>query len=790
MEFISEVYDSDKKIRMLPFQFSIEQGYMLEFGDQYIRFYKDESNIVEANVVISGATQTNPVDIAATAHGYSTGDWVYITDVVGMTELNGRVFVVGTVLTNFFQLTDTNGNPIDGTGYSAYISGGVCNRVYTIASPYLEADLPLIKFDQSADVLFLTHPSYDPRKLTRTGHASWTLTTTVFGSSIAAPTGLTGAGTTNTYAVTAIAENGEESLISNTATDDVGNTLTWNVVAAAEHYNVYQEKNGVFGYLGLAGTNSFTIETGVDPDMADAPPKAKTPFTGAGNHPAVCALYQQRMIYAGANNAPQTILASGIGTFDNFNFSSPIKDDDSFEFTINSNQVNAIRWIVALNNLLIGTIGSEWKMTGAGGGEAISPTSVAIARQSQWGVSQLKPLIVGNAALFVENNGEVVRELAFSFEANSYIGRDLSVLASHLFNKLDIVDWSYQRTPNSIVWAVRSDGELLGLTYYKEHEVAGWHRHNTNGSFENIANIVDRTGHDQTYVVVKRTINGITKRYIEVLRDRLPRNENYHVSDSRIDVEDSYFVDSGLSYNSPAVVTGVPVTNPLQITVPSHGWTIADEGNPFDISGVAGMTEINKRFKVEIVDADTIKLLDIDTDLPIDGSSYTAYESGGEIRKAVTTISGLEHLEGEAVAVLANGSVVENKVVTNGAITFTVAVSRVHIGLGYISNLETLDFNYIGQLGTVQDKTRDVDTVVLELDNTRALWIGPDKDNLEEVAFREDEDYGTPIELFNGEKEIHVKAGSGRESRSYIRNYLPLPTGILSIIARLEAGGF
>ena len=792
-DFISEIKVSSKKVRLIRFQFSVEQAYMLEFGDQYIRFYKDRGNIVETDVTITGASQTNPVDISATAHGYSTGDWVYINDVVGMTELNGRVYVVGATLTNFFQLKDSNGDNIDGTGYTAYISGGVSNKVYTIASPYLEADLPLLKFTQSADVLYLTHDLYEPRKLSRTGHTSWALTVTSFGSGIAAPTNFTlsvGTGTTNTYAVTAVSETGEESILSNTDVGDAGDTFTWDVVTGAEHYNIYQEKNGVFGYLGLAGTNTFLTEADVDPDLTDAPPKAKTPFTGAGNYPGVCALYQQRMLYGGSINFPQTVFGSRVGSFDNMNFSSPIKSDDSFEFAINSNQVNAIRWIAVMSNLLIGTVGSEWKMSGGGGAETITPTSVAVSRQSQWGVSNLLPLIVGNAALFVENAGSVVRELAFSFEANSYVGKDLSILASHLFQNLELVDWAYQRVPNSIIWAVRSDGKLLGFTYYKEHEVAGWHRHNTQGEFENVANIVDANGKDETYVVVKRTINGIVKRYIEILADRLPRNENYHLNDSRIDVEDSYFVDSGLSYNSPATITGVPVTNPLQITVPAHGWTVADEGNFFDISGVAGMTEINKRFKVEIVDVDTIKLLDAETDAPIDGSSYNVYESGGEIRKAVTTITGLHHLEGETLAILANGSVVVGKVVVDGAITFNVAVSRVHMGLGYTSNLETLDFDFTGQDGTVQDKLRDVESVVLELENTRALWIGPDKDHLLEVPFRTDEKYGTPIELFNGEKEILVEAGSGRESRSYIRNTLPLPTGVLSIIARLEAGEF
>jgi hypothetical protein len=175
-QFVTEVKDSTKKTRLIPFEFSTTQTYMLEFGDQYIRFYKDNGQILESNVTISGATQADPVVITATAHGFDDGDEILISGVSGMTELNGKKYLVANKTTNDFELTDIDGNDIDGTGFTAYTSGGVANRVYEISTPYLEAELFEIKYAQSADVMYICHPNHAVRKLSRTGHTAWTLT--------------------------------------------------------------------------------------------------------------------------------------------------------------------------------------------------------------------------------------------------------------------------------------------------------------------------------------------------------------------------------------------------------------------------------------------------------------------------------------------------------------------------------------------------------------------------------------------------------------------------------------
>jgi hypothetical protein len=179
-QFIAEVKDSTKKTRLIPFEFSTTQTYILEFGDQYIRFFKDKGQITESTKTITGITQANPAVVTSATHGYSNGDFIIITSVVGMTQVNGVTFKVANQTTNTFELQTVNGTNINSTAYTAYSSAGDANRIYQISTPYLEAELFDIKFAQSADVMYIVHPNHETNKLSRTGHTSWSLNEVVF----------------------------------------------------------------------------------------------------------------------------------------------------------------------------------------------------------------------------------------------------------------------------------------------------------------------------------------------------------------------------------------------------------------------------------------------------------------------------------------------------------------------------------------------------------------------------------------------------------------------------------
>lgn len=729
-----------------------------------------DPDITEPLNVFEDVGGANTTMVNGTLGSLSAGEWDWgDNDTLGFNTI-------------YVRLTD---NVDPDTKIQGYLEAGYIEEIET---PYLEADLPLLSFTQSADVLYVTHPSYPIKKISRTDHAAWTIEDIIFGSSIDTPTNLVqavaGSGVSAEYKVTAVSVTGEESLPSSALTALTGVKMTWDAVEDADSYNIYKDRDAseAFGWIGYAFTEVFDEPTaGITPDYSKSPPIARDVFNTADDFPGACAFLEQRLIYARTNQAPQTLFGSRVGAFDNMNVSSPIQDDDAFVFTINSQQVNEILWITALKGLIIGTSGSEWSMTAGGNSDAVTPSSVLLQPQSQWGVAPIQPVILGNTVLFIGSSKAIVRDLVYSYEVDGYAGNDVSLLASHLFKEYTLSEWAYQKHPDSIVWCVRSDGKLLGLTYYKEHEVWGWHQHDTDGYFESVAAIEVSGSETELYVIVKRTINSVTKRYIERFKPRLPFNDL-----NEYDVQDSYFVDCGLTLDSPLTITGALRTNPVEITSIAHGLSNTDL---VDIVEVVGMVELNgNRYKIKGVTANTFELTDPEDDTNINGTAFTIYKSGGKVREAVTAISGLEHLEGEGVAILANGNVVIDKKVISGALTLPDAASRVHIGLAYTSEMETLDFLFATQEGSVQDKIRHVPSTVVSLENTRALWIGQDIDNLVEVAFRTTEPLGSPINLFTGDKDVVLYPGDESHSRLFIRNTEPVPLTIISMIARVSYG--
>lgn len=294
--------------RLIPFQFNINQQYALEFGDQYMRIVYRGGYVTETVKNITGATQTNPAVITSAAHGYSSGDWIYITNMEGMTNFNSLTWIVNTATTNTFTLTDLFGNIVDSTLFNAYTSGGTAARIYTVVSPYAAVDLPFLKYTQSADTMSITcvnqqtQTEYPPYDLVRSGNTNWAFNLTTFTSSIVAPTGLVATATNSTtkdtwysYVVTAIDKTtGNESVASNVTyveNNDIAinagsNSLVWNAVSNAAYYYIYSSipsysvdvPVGVnYGYLGQAFGTQFT-DTNIVPDLTKTPPLHLNPF--------------------------------------------------------------------------------------------------------------------------------------------------------------------------------------------------------------------------------------------------------------------------------------------------------------------------------------------------------------------------------------------------------------------------------------------------------------------------------------------------------------------------------
>ena len=443
-----------------------------------------------------------------------------------------------------------------GAGYFRFHTQGatVLNAgvPYEISNPYAEADLCDIHFVQSADVLTLVHPNYAPRELRRLGATNWTLTAISFASSQAAPTGVSatatgGTGTTYRYVVTSVGELGtDESVQSSEATCNGNlfntgayNTVTWSAVAGASRYYVYKFSGGLFGYVGQSTTTTFKDDN-IAADMSRTPPIPQSLFASTGNYPGAVSYFEQRRCFAGTINQPQNVWLTKSGTESNMNYSLPIRDDDSIQFRVAAREANTIRHIVPLTNMLLLTSGAEWKISSSSA-DALTPSSIGVSPQSYIGVSNVAPVIVSNNIVYAAARGGHVREMSYAWQANGYVSGDLSLRAPHLFDEMAIDDMAYAKAPYPIVWCVSSCGKLLGITYLPEHQLGAWHQHDTDGAFESVT-VVAEGEDDVPYFIVKRTINGQTKRYVEMLHTR-----------RFSDPADAFFVDAGLTYSGVAV---------------------------------------------------------------------------------------------------------------------------------------------------------------------------------------------------------------------------------------------
>jgi hypothetical protein len=425
---------------------------------------------------------------------------------------------------------------------------------YEVTTPYLEADLMDLHYVQSADVLTITHPNYAPRELRRLGATNWTLTTISFVSDLTTPAAPTvvatvGSGsTTYRYKVAGVSVTGlDESLASpsasctnNLLTTGNYNTITWTTTSAAL-YNVYKESNGLYGYIGQTDGLTFKDDN-IAPDLGKVPPNISNPFSGAGLYPGAVSYFEQRRCFAGSTNEPQNLRMTRSGTESNMGYSIPTRDDDAINIRVAAREANTIRHIVPLQNLVLLTGSAEWRVTSVNS-DAITPTSVSVKPQSFVGANNAQPIIVNNNIIYAAARGGHLREMAYNYQAGGYITGDLSLRCPHLFDGLDIVDLAYAKAPFPIVWAVSSNGKLLGVTYVPEQQVGAIHQHDTDGTFESCCVVAEGT-EDALYVVVKRNINGSDTRYVERMAPRLFATQ-----------ADAFYVDCGATYSGAPATT-------------------------------------------------------------------------------------------------------------------------------------------------------------------------------------------------------------------------------------------
>ena len=794
---VAQVADSSKKTRLIPFEFSTTQTYILEFSNLKIRFFKDNGAILEGDKTITGITQANPAVVTSSSHGYSNGDEIRITSVVGMTEVNNKRFLVAGVTTNTFQLTDKDGDNINSSGYTAYSSAGTANRVYTITSPYLEAELFDIKFAQSADVMYITHPSHEVEKLSRTGHTSWTLADVDFTNGPFIDVNTTA--TTLTPASAGVGTGVNITASSTTGINDDQGWLTTDV-GRQIHFNggyavITARTNSTVAVATI--TTAFTNTNSVTAWYLGA-------FSDTTGFPSCVTFFEQRLVFAATLSNPQTVYFSKSGDYENMdaNIAGTVADDDAIIYTIASNQVNAIRFMSATRTLIIGTAGGEFAVSGGGDDSSVTPTNILIKKQTNNGGANVDAVAVGNATLFLQRAKRKIRELAYNFDVDGYSSPDLTILAEHVTSG-GITQMAFQGEPLSILWCVRGDGELAALTYQREQEVVAWHRHIFGGRFgdatitvTDYANIADGsrlvlTKSDGTTTTFTSATSSTTGKFHTVTSNNQTATNLKTLIDADSDftatVSSNVVTITETSPSSTGFLTIKSVDDTTKLATTDQGKAVCES--------VTVIPTDDSEYQIWVIIKRTVNgstrryveylnVFDFDE---TDNTSFNFLDSALSYSgTAATTFTGLDHLEGQTVAILADGATHPDKPVSSGSVVLDRSATNVKIGLAYNSILKTMRIDAGSQDGTSQGKTKRIYEITARLYQSVGVEVGPDLSNMERIPFRTSAnpmDEGIPV--FTGDKEVEFRGNYDTDGYIIVRQTQPLPFTILSLYPRL-----
>jgi len=666
------------------------------------------------------------------------------------------------------------------------------NAGVEVDTPFSEANLYTVEHTQSADVMYFFHESYPTHKLIRNGHTTWSLVEVEWED--------------GPY----LSENGTAVTLLPSAATGLGINLTLSAITAVNDGQgwlstdigrlVRYKKSAAWGYAVITSITSTTIAVADVRKDFEATPTAVTTWkigswSGTTGYPKVGTFYEQRLYAAATTDFPQTFWASQTGDFQNMkpdDDADTVAADDALEFTLSADDVNEIRWMSAGEaDLAIGTSGGEWVPSASGA--AITPLDITCRRRTKKGSARIKPVRIGNKVIFVQRAKRKIYEFGQSFESNGYKSIDLTQLASHIgrangVNDTDgFVEMDYADEPESLIWAARGDGQLCTMTYKREEDVVGLARQIIGGSFqggnavaESVAVIpgangsgqyYDSTQRDEVWLIVKRTINGATKRFIEFIE------RDYETG---LPQEDAYYSDSIITLDSPETISGATAASPVVLTI--TGTTFAN-GDLIRVTEVLGMTELNgNTYKVANKATNSVELTDPDDDSNIDGTAFTAYISGGKANKKVTAVSGLDHLEGETVNVLGDGGIITDEIVASGAITLDEAVSVAQIGLPYTHKLKTLKVSQGNPAGTALGRTKRIYGLVFSLLNSFILKFGPSSTELTSEDFRKVSDpMDEAAPLFTGDYETTFPSDWNKDPRIFIEDDSPTPFHLLAL---------
>ena len=608
--------------RLVSFTFNTVQSYIIEFGNQYCRFYKNEGQI------------------------QSSGS------------------------------------------------------AYEITSPYITADLPELTFTQSADVLYICHSDKRPQELTRTSDTSWAFSDYDYGD---------GPYLAINSTATTMAPSATTGNITITAS-----TATFTSAAVNVGQTIRIEQSSEWGAAIITGFTSTTVVSATVIDDADSNFLNTSAVTtwrlgswyGPDNWPSgKPTFFENRLVFCKTTAEPNAFWASRSSDFNSHkptSRSGVVADDHGINRLITDNEVNAINWLMVDNAYMFaGTTDGPFKIWSGQTSQAFAPTAIKVDKQTEDGAGDIEPVKAGDAVLYVSRSTIKVRELLFSFQSDKHLSANLALLSEHL-PRTGIAQIVHVEEPDGIIYVRLTNGNVASFTYKRDENVIGWQTQTfagTNVEVESMASIPSVDGKSNTlYMIVKRTINGATVRYIEFLENRLEPT-------SPTDKDDLFYVDSGATYS----------------------------GSP------------------------------------------------------ATTITGLNHLEGQVVQILADGASHPDKTVSSGQIILERSASKVQVGLKYISTLVALPVEVTTPTGTSQGKKKRISQLLVRLYNSLGGKFGQDANTLDRFMYRSGSvpmDSSPP--LFTGDKIVSMNAEHSTSAEYTIIHDEPFPFTVIALGPRLE----
>jgi hypothetical protein len=686
-----------------------------------------------------------------------------------------------------------------------------------LVTPYLEGDLFALDCStQSADVLWVFHPNYPPAVIERLGANSWAYSLSLPGQTGGEPP-YRGTLDVVTTGYSALGQN--ISLISQSATCtvvlttsesnqpfDVGDRIYINLGSGMVELNEgeFIVASIAFGSVAIdvvdsAGTASTVTGTGwfitmTDPDTGQVinsssylqyqggafAVKVVAMFSSAGNYPACGTLYQQRLTVGGALNTPTQLNGSVADDYPDF-ITDPNEEDYAFQFTLVSDQVNQLLNMIGTPNaLLAGTAGGVWVIAPSSG-TSLSQTNVNASQQGTQGVSALQPQTINGSGIFVSRSTRIVNFLLYSFVSNTWenidltrLNRDITLGPSAALS--GIAQTAFQMEPYPIFWAIRNDGQLIGLLFNTQDQVYAWFRVNMQGTgtIESVAVVSGQNQEDQLAVVVNRTINGVTQRFVEYF---MPQELFSQLSNA-------FFVNCGQQLNGgPSVdITGINNGSPVVVMAPAHDFT---DGMTVQIADVLGMTQINQdatqAYTIANATTNTFQLVGMDS------TAFGVYAGGGTVKQVFNQVTGLSYLLGQEVTAVGDGAIIlQPTLVTGDSINLPYYANLITIGIPYGLLLRPTNPVLASQGATTRGMKQKLNRATLALYQAMGGQVGTD------LGFMYDIDYGPGAmgqapQMTTAEITRDIDGDWTEQSKFYVRQNVPLPFTLLGLVLRMTA---